>query len=321
MSLKAKKISIVTHRQADVDAVSSAVALQRFLITYLKLGREKIKIFFPESISKDGEKLLREFANDLFFEYQISKEMVKEGLLIILDTSSLLQLPNLDDNFFAKKEDVLLIDHHYYNSLRAIVSNYYIDLKTTSVSETIASIYDEKYIDPSTACLLMAGILYDSSKFSRASPNTFQIASILTEKCPYELISSVALESSNEDESLKLAKLKACQRLQIVRIRDKIISITHVSSFESSVATQFLRIGADVSIVLSPKGKFVRMIIRSKGENGINLATKIANAISKHYSADIGGHREAIVMELKREIKKREIPKLVKEIKRIIEEV
>ncbi|AFH43334.1 phosphoesterase, RecJ domain protein [Fervidicoccus fontis Kam940] len=303
---------IVTHKQADVDAFSSALALKRLIVREFGSQSGEIKVVFPESISSEAERLEKVLlSKQENFEYLNEINEVNGETIIILDTASESQLPNFQEIL---KGYTFLIDHHYYNSIKKFVSEYYIDRTAYSTSELIASIFPEGLLDEATSCLLLAGIVFDTNRFKRSSESTFICASKLSSRCNYnKLISEI--ETREEDVSKRMAKLKALQRLSLLRKGELIIAMTHVSSFESDVASSILREGADISLVISDKDFGLRIVLRSKSEVEDEVLRKIREVVERLAEGKFGGHRESMVLESNIRIEKREIESLMKKIK------
>ncbi|RLF97095.1 hypothetical protein DRN52_01135, partial [Thermococci archaeon] len=139
-----REVSIVTHRNADVDAVSSSIGLKRLLS---RIGIES-NIVVPDTISKSARAISQEE------EIQFSQDEVRE-FSIVLDTSSTehvspIQLPKRG----------IVIDHH---SSQGDLSRKY---KTflfdrDSLSMVILDLWKEFGMKPDreTVLILLSGIL------------------------------------------------------------------------------------------------------------------------------------------------------------------
>ena len=134
-----RNIVITSHRNADPDAVSSAIVLSRFIRT---ITHKKPYIIFPESINEVSKKIIKElnlsnYVYDLDF---LLKTILRHSdpLYIIVDTSNSGQLGILKD--LVLNSEYILIDHHRPGDLLdgAIIS--FINPHIRSTSELVYNI-------------------------------------------------------------------------------------------------------------------------------------------------------------------------------------
>jgi len=293
-----RNIVITSHRNADPDAVSSAIVLSRFIRT---ITHKKPYIIFPEGINEVSKKIIKElnlsnYVYDLDF---LLKTILRHSdpLYIIVDTSNSGQLGILKD--LVLNSEYILIDHHRPGDLLdgAIIS--FINPHIRSTSELVYNIIYRYYtFEALDAVLLLVGILYDTRRFLLASPNTLWVAGDLLkiEGVDYRLV--LDLLHVEMDISERIARLKAAQRLNFKRIGKYIIAYTHVGAFESSVARSIIDLGADIAIVAS-SNKEVRIVARAKQsfyeELGISLGRDIMPKIGEFLRGSGGGHDTAAV--------------------------
>ncbi|MGC9186349.1 MAG: DHH family phosphoesterase [Fervidicoccaceae archaeon] len=314
---KKKSVVIITHKQADLDAVASSIALKHFLVSIEGLSKNDITVVYPEGISKEVEESFKKCGIYHLFDYvnDVDEKLLRESSLIILDTASETQLPEKFISIINNKGEVLLIDHHYSNTLKKIVNNYYWDTEAASLSEIVAELYSEEdlHIDISTALVL--GILADTGRFSRGSHRTFSVMGKLTKFNNYETVKK-CLPVSREDRSIRIARLKALQRMAIEIYEEAIIVATYVSSFESEIADFLIRIGSDASIVISPKNNEFRVMLKFRDELKEELKERILRTVEKILASRSAGHRDFAVIVVKRKIGKNEAQKIISEIRR-----
>ena len=293
-----KYIVITSHKNADPDAVSSAIVLSRFIQT---ITHKKPYIIFPEGINEVSKKIIKELnLSDYIYDLNFLLKTIlrhSDPLYIIVDTSSSGQLGILKDLVLNSK--YILIDHHRPSDLldSAIIS--FINPHIRSTSELVYNIIHRYYtFEALDAVLLLTGILYDTRRFLLASPNTLWIAGDLLkiEGVDYRLV--LDLLRMEMDISERIARLKAAQRLSFKRIGKYIIAYTHVSAFESSVARSIIDLGADVAIVAS-SNKEVRIVARARQsfykELGISLGRDIMPKVGEYLRGSGGGHDIAAV--------------------------
>jgi len=117
-----------------------------------------------------------------------------------------------------------------------------------------------------------------------------------------------------------VAKLKGIQRLEIIRVKDWLMGITHVSSFEASVASILINIGCDIGMVYSEKKTEFRISMRAKRgicvETGLHLG-EILEELSEECEGSGGGHEGAASLNGKIDLKKI-LNKIIEKIKQIL---
>ncbi len=233
---------ILTHHNADVDAVASAVVLRDSLV---RMGK-KARVGVPESVSEVARNFLRE-------ELETDPE-VRDEKIIVVDTSAPEQLEPVK----IEKADVV-IDHHIQGNIKSGLS--YVEPEAKSCSELVYMLCGEMgtEITPEMATLLTGGIIYDTAHFRRAGPETFVLVAELLKKADRDYQKILSMLRTETDISEKIAIFKSMKRLRTYRAGEALVCITSVGSFEASVARNLLRLGADVAIVGAPKKKGLRI--------------------------------------------------------------
>jgi len=269
---------IISHHNADVDAVSSLLALRELLE---KQGK-KVHVGVAESISEVARNFLK---NE---EILINPKLDKYENIIIVDTSAPEQIKPM---VIPRNKNVFLLDHHIPGNLVKI-SKSYIDPNAKSCSEIIYKL--SKYfsdLSQRSSFLLASGIVYDTAHLRNADIKVFKILVELLEKSGREFKEIIKLLNTDIDISEKIANLKAVGRLKSYRIGNVLVSFTHTGSFEASVARNLLKMGSDIAIVAAPKKKSLRISGRMKSNlrNKINLA-EIFSQIEEIIDGSAGGH-------------------------------
>lgn len=267
---------ILTHKNADVDAVGSVLALKY----YLKEKNKNVAVGC-ESLNRQAKILVNNLEEKIDY-YRYTEEF---GNVIILDTSSMKKL-GIFENAVKKAENVVIIDHHEKN-MHAERYLYYNE-PLPSNAEIIYKFFpskNEKYFKA-----ILAGIIADTGRFKYANVHTFEtVLDILKKGTDFQEVLSLLKEDT--DRSKKIAVLKAFKRMKIYTVKDLIIATTRIGAYESIVARSLLDIGADISFVAGRE----RISSRAKHgviKRGINLA-EIMHKIGKLENGDGGGHKAA----------------------------
>jgi len=291
MLAKAKKIALITHKNADPDALFSAYAFSK-IVSHINPDAG-ITFIFPESISSLTRKLLDNLS--LTINYARKPIEIKEDydIVVVVDTGSPEQLGEFM-GFADKVKKILLIDHHYthkYFKERALLC---IDTEAKSTAEIVYSLFEQLkiHISKDVAVGLLAAILYDTRQFSIARPKTLRISANLLEIVG-ELREILKLFRTTMDISEKIARLKAAMRMNLYRANDFLIAISDVGAYEASAARALLDLGADVAFIVS-EDDTVRVSVRAKEDfvkrTGIHLGRDIMAKLGETLGGTGGGH-------------------------------
>jgi len=316
METSSKNIILVPHELTDIDSFAAAWGLKELL---LRLGLRSV-VYLPK-VSGELKYVIKsldfpDFSDDL----KKINEILEKALpytTILVDFSSPERITDekLKDIVLAS-EHIIALDHHIatsppfvsvvlikkYTSASEIVLDMIIEMNHTEILETNYKL----------ATALIGGILYDTAFLSHATKKTFELLSILVEKGDYRKILH-CLKHIPRDISERIARLKGAQRAQVLRLNDYLIVITHVGSYESSVASALIGLGADVALSISKKKNGFRVSGRSRGM--INLG-EIFQQIAEKYKGTGGGHPGAAAITLF--VKDDEINLVLNDIVRLI---
>jgi nanoRNase/pAp phosphatase (c-di-AMP/oligoRNAs hydrolase) len=273
-NLKGKNILILTHHNADVDAIASAIALGE----YLK-AQNDVKIATCESIAKPAKRIAESF------EILIDPDCSKFDFVIVLDTSSSLQLKT------AKNLKVdMIIDHHEKGDLHAQIE--WIDKEAKATSFMIYKILRGFgfQLTKKLAKILCAGIVADTAHLRLANREIFKALYELLDGVEFsEVLKLVAVE---EEISNRIASLKAASRAELFKFKDLIVAISNLSSHEAIACRSLVKLGADIAIIIAKKDEEMRISSRARDkilDYGINLA-EIFEKIGKFIEGQGGGH-------------------------------
>tara|TARA_B100001094_G_C18179804_1_gene800223 strand:+ start:905 stop:1852 length:948 start_codon:yes stop_codon:yes gene_type:complete len=272
-----KKLLLLIHHHADVDAVASAIALQTVF--------KEALICAPDGVSSHGQKIAE--ANNIEIILESPNEW--DGTVIALDS------PNPEHcGPVPKTENIIVIDHHTKIEGWPAKTEIIHQPNKTSTAEIIIQVINELDLKINKKCanVLLAGIYTDTGQFRHANNETFSSASILCENGaePQEVIS---LLDSERPLIQKVTFLKAAQNMKWIQHGKWIIATSIVGSFESGSARHLIILGADIAIVGSSNKKGeMRLSTRASNQivsKGFNL-TKILESICEINEGSSGGH-------------------------------
>jgi phosphoesterase RecJ-like protein len=287
---KTRKIAILTHANSDPDAICSAFALTQLL---KKINpKTKIIIGAPEGTNKISEKIIKKFR--LNIESEPSLDDV--DLIFTVDTNNLKQLGKISNKIEKSKKLIIIIDHHYpHPSMEKLSKLKFCDKYSPSTCEIIYEFYNHLKIKPTkkVAKILIIGILCETRHLRLATSKTIMIISDL-------IIHGIEIEKLRDileikmDQSERLARLRAAQRIKISSLAGWIIVSTNVGSHHASAARALAFLGADLAIVGSSDKDRLKISLRSKEEfyqkSRFHLGRDLAKPLGDYVNGTGGGH-------------------------------
>jgi len=272
--------TILTHRNADLDAVACAYVL--YEISRALGGNPKIVI--PEGPSKHVLDFLKAYSIDL----PHSTQLEDVGRLIIVDVASVAQLGEYA-NVIDKAEEVIVVDHHKISSLPHNIVAY--GEEAGSCCELAVLLARDLGVDIGRECALLAlaGILADTNRLSRVYKTTCDALSWIIEK--YGVRPQDLRIERVEDFASRVARVRSLLRLRAYRVDNLLLCLTHVGAFEGIVARTLLDAGCSLAIVFGVHEDVgeLRVLLRSRGFDLTNLVKTLALRLGGIY----GGHSEA----------------------------
>lgn len=200
--LKHENICIMSHKNADLDAIGSAVcmfqivkSLNKDCYIYLDIDEENPSI-------ERALDYLNKYEKTIYFTRSLNSQIInKNTLLIIVDT----QIPNLLENEKVLEicDNVIIIDHHTasHNFIpKAIIK--LINQNVSSVAEIMVDFVktENLNLDSTIATLLLAGIEIDTNNFNtKTYPNTFKTAAFLLENGANQILKRKIKKESREE--------------------------------------------------------------------------------------------------------------------------
>lgn len=277
-TLKGKRILVLTHHNADVDAVASAVGLAEGL----KQIGTAADIGVAESIARPAQNIAK--------QYEIIKDpdCRNYDFVILVETSSPEQLSSVKN----LRAD-MVIDHHPPGKLAKDL--YFIDETAKSSSQIIYRILKKMgcKINRKIARIIAAGIVADTAHLRLADKAVFEVLAELTKNIKFSEV--LELIETQKDLSETIATLKAAKRMELFKFNKIILALSNVSSHEAAAARALIKLGADIAVVIAKKENETRISSRGKQkilQHGIDLS-KIFQEVGKFIEGSGGGHNLA----------------------------
>ena len=287
---------ILCHQNADPDAIGSAFALQYLL---QQLEPQLLVDIAAPSVNKIAKQILQKVGKDLTLTQ--NPNLGNADIIFIVDTNTWQQLHPWTKSLEDIQTPVFIIDHHPIHpkikdnadACAFIVKDHY-----TSTCEIVFELMKQAKITIpiQTAHLLFLGIAFDTKYFRIATSATFKTISELIE-WGVQTEQALQLLATPMDNSERIARVKAAQRLIMHKNAEWIIAYSQVNSFQSSTARALVGLGAHLAIVYGKNKDGYSISMRSTTDfyqqTGIHLGTDVAQPLGEAFKGMGGGHSTA----------------------------
>lgn len=283
------ELLIITHANADPDAVATAILLARLLEW---LGLDSINYAFPEGVSKVSNKVLAGLNIKVIYFERPPRKVFRS--VAVVDAANSIQLGAFC-KIAERAERLLVVDHHVPPGDLAQRSRYLMMSNEPAAALVVYGVAKTlgMRITSELATLALTGLLFDSRRFVHATPYALRAAAQLIEDgANYQL--ALSLLEMEEDFSERVAKLKGAARCHALRFGEHLVAISEIGSFEASVARALVSLGADVALVVSERSDECRLSIRLSRNfhlrTGLSAGRDLAAVLAKSLSGEGGGH-------------------------------
>ncbi len=242
--MRIKRLCIITHRLADVDAYCSVYALSTLFKRYAK----DITVVFPAGLNAIASKVMRHLpldaktvitnegkddhdekgsedsgyrTIDITSLADMLERYDKDDLILIVDTNNPVMLAGVSEGVARSKARKIVIDHHPIATEASMlgVDEMRVDVDASSTCEMVYRFFKElrRRLSRNVAMALLLGVLTDTQNLAIARCNAI---SMLADICRFasleECRSILAVE---RDYSERIARLKAAQRCKLYRVK------------------------------------------------------------------------------------------------------
>ncbi|TES94489.1 MAG: hypothetical protein E3J90_12385 [Promethearchaeota archaeon] len=302
--LEEKNIIITSHNLVDIDGLVSGIALKYCFEKYFP--NQNIQLTFS-GLSKHTKSFITKFSGkfpNFNFSFQNHVELSDFDVIVIADSNNLDQIMlfnNLDLDI-----PFIFIDHHLNlqknypsnnSSHNLIFDNY------SSTSEIVLELFDDCNIKLPIQYkyLLVSAILTDSGFLKYGNTGTVKnLYDILQDQI--EIQDVLPMLEREIDISEKIARIKALQRVKLIRINNWLIGLSHLSSFSASAASILTKVGFDIGIVVSEDKSDYRITTRAKKQVCLKTGLHLGKIISEINNVNGGGHDGAATLNGKNDV-------------------
>lgn len=214
---KYDNILIMTHKNPDLDGITSAIMLSQIINSFDK----KSNILVKNTITNKSVNKMLQKLNENNINYNIVNNVTNESLLIILDVNKEAILEN--KKVLELFDDVIVIDHHIKsnNYIKSTIS--YVNANLSSIAEFMTNYakYLNKKIDSILATSLLAAIEIDTNNYTfKTNSDTHKTSAYLFD-CGADNIIKQDILKESKDEYLKRQELLKNTQM----IKDKAICL------------------------------------------------------------------------------------------------
>ena len=298
-------IIITSHKQADPDALGSAILLYSLL---RMISSVDVTILLPTR-SKQTEKIISNYnLENIIQEHVNDNYSVKDYCIILVDTNqplitdlSSIFSQNDSKNIWESCKTRIILDHHLLTeettdieTIKIIYPDY------SSTSELAYDLLLESKIEiPSKNIIAVGllGILFDTKRLILANAHTLRRVASMLEYLESSVEDYLVLLDNEKEHSERTANVKTAQRNKLVVLQEQyLLSLSFVSSYESSSARSLLYLGSDIVAVVNRGKKEIRISFRSTKnffeDTGLHCG-ELANYMAEKYSGTGSGHPTA----------------------------
>lgn len=275
------KTLILTHHNADADAVASVLSLRALLSDF----NIEADLGVAESVARPAQKLAEKS------NFIIDPDCSQYDHVVLVETSVPEQLASVKN----VRADIV-IDHHPEGKLAAGVKAKWIDERYRSCAQMVLELFRQSGVAVSrnVAVWLAVGITADTAHLRLAGLKEFEDLVELF-KAGAEFSEVLKLLETPVDISERIAVLKALGRVEVWRIGDLLFAASRVKSHEAASCRALIKTAADVAVVVAERENEVRISSRGRDwilEKGVDLSV-IFKEVGKIVGGSGGGHNLA----------------------------
>jgi nanoRNase/pAp phosphatase (c-di-AMP/oligoRNAs hydrolase) len=287
--LDAKLAVLLCHHNADPDAIGAAYAFKGLL------QRLRPNLETEIAAAAGPSKLSKAMMAVLPVELTDQPRIEAADLIVLLDTNTLQQLDEWSTRITAV-QPIVVVDHHASHpetEERATLSVS--DETVSSTCELVYRLFKEAKVEPSLdeAKALFLGISFDTRHFIIATSDALKVVAELVESGvnAQETISVLSLPM---EPSERLARLKAAERIKLLKVNDWLIAFSHVSAYQASACRGLISLGAHVAVVAGKKQNKIQASFRASrkffDETGVHMGRDLAKPLGDFLGGMGGGH-------------------------------
>ena len=287
--LDAKLAVLLCHHNADPDAIGAAFAFKGLL----KQLRPNLE---TEIAAASGPSRLSKAVMTILPIELVDEPRIEEAdLLVLLDTNTIQQLDEWSTRITTDRS-LIVIDHHIsHPETEQLATLFVADETASSTCEVVYRLFKEAKLRPSLseAKALFLGLAFDTRHFVMATSNTLKVVAELVD-AGVNAQEALPVLSLPMERSERIARLKASNRLKLLKINRWLIALSRVSTYQASSARGLIAVGANVAIVAGKKVDEIQVSFRASreffAETGLHMGRDLAKPLGEFLGGMGGGH-------------------------------
>ncbi|MEM5822913.1 MAG: DHH family phosphoesterase [Ignisphaera sp.] len=308
--LRSENIAILTHSNADPDALASACVLA-YLISRMN-STSNIRVVVSDGIGSECKDMVKLCIGKGVKIETIKRatqlKIDKEDLCLLVDVASTEQLRYAKPILTACKTVVILDHHDVHDYNKNLLDGkdviYILDPDASSTAEMVYKLINELNIaiEVDFLRILLAGIIWDTKRFLRVAPNTFKYVNEMMEK-GVQYVEALKMIEGTKPTYSRIARIRCLLRHRgfkaIINNREVYIAVSEVGAYESDCATALITMGYDIAFILNTDEslKTLRLIYRVREnlmeELQIDIYRDVLKKLVDAFGGGGGGHKGA----------------------------
>lgn len=280
-------IAVITHKNGDMDTVSSAIVLSELLGEKVKACGIHLSKMAKKMVDIHGGSFTKMDQKNTLWPRTLSG-------VIVVDCASVEQ----SGLTIPRGVPICVIDHHSGGSEwgEADLGIQWPMSSTAEIVYAYAAEFHSAHMTRDSAALLLAGIITDTGRFKHGDFNSLKTAAAIVEKFDLSLSQFIEeMESGELNTSQRHSIAKALARCEAIDAGEWYLLHTRGSTCEGVVAHALLAAGAEVSLVTRRAKDETRLIARAthKAVNqGLHLGD-LLSSLRDTLGGEGGGHAGA----------------------------
>ena len=287
---RTKKLAIVTHREADLDAISSCFALSSIF--------KKSDILLIDNPDDEGHLLIEKLGIKTRLLSEVSEADKKDYAgIVLVDTSTSVLVPGIMPGLGSHEGSegsgiICIIDHHRKIGKDLSAPFEIIDENSPSTAEIIANMLSK--IGQKEAFALSVGIIADTAQFNSGRIETFETLGRIMRISGASYAELLFYAGPPKSLDKKIAIAKAVQKMEFVEHKGFLICTCLSGGSESDVASM-LASELDIAFAAKKDSKdpaYTRISGRVNRNSDIHL-NEIMMKVGALLNGKGGGHHKA----------------------------
>jgi nanoRNase/pAp phosphatase (c-di-AMP/oligoRNAs hydrolase) len=228
-------------------------------------------------------------------ELEAKPRIEEADLLFLLDTNTIQQLNELGKQI-KPNHPLVVIDHHAsHPETERMATISVTDEAASSACEVVYRLFKEAKLMPSKeeAKALFLGIAFDTRHFIIATSETLKVVADLVDS-GVDARETISILSLPMEQPERVARLKAANRVKLLKIKGWLIALSHVSAYQASACRGLVALGAHVAVVVGQKRNKIQVSFRASqdfyAETGVHMGRDLAKPLGDFLGGMGGGH-------------------------------